>query len=125
MELFDDFGSTFVGLVGQVQASALPQLLGAVLKKSEFGDLQTLVNRLQQGGLTQRVESWVGQQPASPVSSSEIIDALGKDQVDGLSQAFGLTPQSTVTLLASNLPKTVSEASRIGLVKVHASPMSA
>jgi uncharacterized protein YidB (DUF937 family) len=118
MALFDDFGSTFQGLVGQVQTSALPQLLGAVLKKSDFGNLQTLVNRLQQGGLSDRVVSWVGLQPASSVSPSEIVAALGKDQVDQLSRAFGLTPQSTVTLLANNLPQTVREASHDGVVNL-------
>jgi len=118
MGLFDDFGRTFQGLVGQVQTSALPQLLGAVLKKSDFGDLQTLVNRLQQGGLSDRVVSWVEQQPASSVSPSEIVAALGEGQIDQLSRAFGLTPQSTVTLLANNLPETVSEASRDGVITV-------
>ncbi|SRR5258708_22367499 len=119
MALFDDFGRTFQGLVGQVQTTALPQLLGGVLKKSGFGDLQTLVNRLQQGGLSDHVVSWVGPQAASPVSASEIGAALGKDQIDQLSRAFGLTPQSTVTLLANNLPQTVTEASREGVISVH------
>jgi len=121
MGLFDDFGRTFQGLVGQVQTSALPQLLGAVLKKSDFGDLQTLVNRLQQGGLFDRVVSWVEQQPASSVSPSELVAALGESEIEQLSRVFGLTPQSTVTLLANNLPEMVSEASRDGVVTVQRS----
>jgi uncharacterized protein YidB (DUF937 family) len=120
MALFDDFGGTFQGLVGQVQPSALPRLLGAMLTKSSFGDLQTLVNRLQQGGLSDRVVSWAGQQSSPSVSPNEIVAALGHDEVDQLSRRFGLTPHATVTLLANNLPETVSEASRDGVITVQA-----
>jgi len=118
MGIFDDFGTTFEKLAGQVDSGALPQLFRTVLKRSDFGDLQTLVSRLQQGGLTERVGSWVGQQPAASVSAHDIAAALGDDRMSQLSQAFGLTPSATSELLASKLPQTVSEASRHGEIAV-------
>ncbi len=55
MGLFDNIGGALGGLVGQVTAAAAPQLIAAVLAKTNLGDLNGLVTQLQQNGLGDQV----------------------------------------------------------------------
>jgi len=50
MGLFD----AVKGALGQVEAAAVPTLIDAALAKTNLGDLNGLVTRLQQGGLDRR-----------------------------------------------------------------------
>ena len=55
MGLLDSLGGALKGVLGQVEADAVPALISAVLAKTNLGDLQGLVNKLQQGGLNDQV----------------------------------------------------------------------
>ena len=45
------------GVLGQLEAAALPALISAALAKTNLGNLQGLVTQLQQGGLDKQVQS--------------------------------------------------------------------
>lgn len=114
MRPFDNFGSAFIGLAGQVANSGLPELLGAALKKSSIGNLQTVVDRLQASGFSDRLSSWADNAMKSEISQSEVAQALGADGVASLANSLGVPKESALDLLAEKLPTAIGEACRHG-----------
>ena len=52
MGIFDNIvGGTLKGILGQVEAAAVPALISAALAKTNLGNLQGILQQLQQGGL--------------------------------------------------------------------------
>jgi uncharacterized protein YidB (DUF937 family) len=82
MGLLDNLG----GMVGQLAEGAAPGLISAALAKTNLGDMQGLVNRLQQGGLGDQVKSWLGNGSNMPVTADQLRAALGNDQVKQLAE---------------------------------------
>ncbi|MGY4480137.1 YidB family protein [Bradyrhizobium sp. USDA 3364] len=119
MAVFDDFGGTFKGLLGQVDERGIPDLLEPVLNKSSIGGLQGLVNRLETQGFADRVQGWANHGRSSPISALEIGSALKAEEVGQIARAVGLPAESTLTLLADNLPAAVDAATQSGNVVVH------
>src|SRR5450755_4017192 len=115
MGLFDSgFGGALKGMLGQVEAAAMPALISAALAKTNLGDLQGMVNKLQQGGLSEQVQSWLGNGANMPVSVDQLRSALGNDQVRQLAAHFGIPVDSALKLLAEHLPTAVDQASPNG-----------
>ena len=81
MGLFDDLGGALKGVLGQAGAAAAPGLISAALAKTNLGDMQGLVGQLQQSGLGEQVQSWLGNGANMSVSPEQIRAALGNDQV--------------------------------------------
>ena len=114
MGLLDKLGGSLGGLVEQVTAAAAPGLISAALAKTNLGDLQGLVNQLQQGGMDEQVRSWLGNGANMPVSPDQIRAALGNDQVKQIAAHFGLPADAALKLLAEHLPAAVDQASPNG-----------
>ena len=70
MGLLDNLG--LGGVLGQVEAAAMPALISAVLAKTNLGNLSGSVNQLQQGGLTTQVQSWLGNGANMPVTADQL-----------------------------------------------------
>lgn len=117
MGLFDSIGGALKGAVGQIVAAEAPALISAVLAKTNLGDLQGLVNKLQQGGLNAQVQSWLGDGANLPVTADQIRSALGNQQIQQLAQHFGLPVDAVLKLLAEHLPSTVDQASPNGTLQ--------
>jgi uncharacterized protein YidB (DUF937 family) len=115
MGIFDNvLGGTLKGVLGQVEAAAVPALISGVLAKTNLGDLQGLVAQLQQGGLNTQVQSWLGSGANLPVSPDQLQAALGSDQVKQLAAHFGVNVDEALQLLAQHLPTAVDQASPNG-----------
>jgi uncharacterized protein YidB (DUF937 family) len=114
MGLFDSLTGALGGSLGQLEAAAMPALISAVLAKTNLGDLQGLANQLQQGGLGNEVQSWLGNGTNLPVSPDQLRAALGSDQVKELAQHFGVSPDAALKLLSEHLPGTIDKASPNG-----------
>lgn len=110
MALFDKLG----GILGQVTAAAAPALISAALAKTNMGDLQGLVTKLQQGGLGAQVQSWLGSGGNMPVSAEQLKAALGDEHVQQLAAQFGVPVDKVMQLLSEHLPATVDQASPNG-----------
>jgi uncharacterized protein YidB (DUF937 family) len=110
MGLFDKLG----GVVGQITAAAAPALINAALAKTNLGDLQGLVNKLQQGGLSDQVKSWLGNGANLPITAEQLQAALGNEQIRQLAEHFGLPADAALKLLAEHLPAIVDKASPNG-----------
>ncbi len=117
MGLFDNLGGSLKGIVGQVEAAAAPALISAVLAKTNLGDLQGLVNQLQQGGLSEQVKSWLGNGANLQVTPDQLRAALGNEQVKQLAEHFGVPVDAALKLLAEHLPTVVDQASPNGTIQ--------
>lgn len=117
MGLFDNLSGALGGVLGQVEAAAVPALISAVLAKTNLGDLQGLVNQLQQNGLGPQVQSWLGNGANLPITADQLRAALSSDQVKQLAQHFGVDPDAALKLLAEHLPTVVDKASPNGVLQ--------
>ena len=107
-------GGALKGVLGQVEAAALPALMSAALAKTNLGNLQGLLNQLQQGGLGPQVQSWLGNGANMPVTADQLRNALGSDQVKQLAGHFGVPLDQALQVLAQHLPGIVDQASPNG-----------
>ncbi|MDI3470831.1 MAG: hypothetical protein OJF62_002894 [Pseudolabrys sp.] len=117
MGLLDSFGGSLKGVFGDVEAAAMPALISSVLAKTNLGDLQGLVNQLQQGGLGTQVQSWLGSGANVQVTPDQIRAALGNEQVQELAQKFGVPIDGVLKLLAEHVPAAVDQASPNGQIQ--------
>jgi uncharacterized protein YidB (DUF937 family) len=114
MGLFDSLTGALGGSLGQVEAAAMPALISAVLAKTNLGDLQGLATQLQQGGLANQVQSWLGNGANLPVSPDQLRAALGNEHVTELAQHFGVSPDAALKLLSEHLPGIIDKSSPDG-----------
>ena len=105
------------GVLGQVEAAAMPALISAALSKTNLGNLQGLLTQLQQAGLDKQVQSWLASGPNMAVASDQLRAALGNDQVRQLAQHFGVDPDAALKLLADHLPNVIDQASPNGTLR--------
>lgn len=110
MGLLDNLG----GMVGQLAEGAAPGLISAALAKTNLGDMQGLVNQLQQGGLGDQVKSWLGNGSNIPVTADQLRAALGNDQIKQIAEHFGVPVDAALKLLAEHVPAAVDQASPNG-----------
>jgi hypothetical protein len=82
-----------------------------VLAKTNLGNLQGIVNQLQQGGLGPQVQSWLGSGANLPVTPDQIRTALGNEHVRLLAQHLGVDPDAALTKAVGRPP---SERRRSG-----------
>ena len=113
MGLFDKLGDA----IGQVTAAAAPALISQVLAKTKLGDMQGIVNKLQQGGLNDQVKSWLGNGSNLPVTPEQLKAALGNEHVRQIAEQFGVPVDQALKLLAEHLPAAVDQASPNGTLQ--------
>src|SRR5436309_12028812 len=95
-------------------ANALVGVLGGLLQQS--GGLQGLANTFSQGGCGNVFSSWVGLGENQSISSDQVQNCLGSDQVKALAAKMGIDPAQASSLLAEFLPKVVDELTPTGKV---------
>ena len=117
MSLLDTLGS-LLGSSSQQQGGGQAQLVAAAMEfvNNQPGGLNGLVQKFQQGGLGDVVQSWVGNGENQAVSADQLQNVLGSDAVAGLAQKVGLQPDQVSGLLAQVLPHVVNAATPNGEV---------
>lgn len=99
-------GQTNQGQAGQGQtAQGLPT-----------GGVGGLLATLEQAGLGQIVQSWVGNGPNQPVSPEQLHSALGEDQVQAMSNQTGMAPRDLLIQLSQHLPAMIDALTPHGRV---------
>jgi uncharacterized protein YidB (DUF937 family) len=73
-----------------------------------LGGLGGLLNKLQQGGLGDQTNSWVGSGQNQPVSSGQLGQALGPNIIKTLSQMTGLSEDDLTKQLSQGIPVIVN-----------------
>jgi uncharacterized protein YidB (DUF937 family) len=118
MSILDSITSALKGVVGQGgQGTAAEGPISTILGKIDFGDLQGLVAKLQQGGLNEQVQSWLGNGANLPVTADQLRAALGSQQVQEVARRFGLPVDVALKFLSEHLPTAVDHASPNGTLE--------
>src|SRR5574343_154541 len=101
-----DKGS-MMGLLDQLSDALSGGALGSLLESS--GGLSGLVERFQQAGLGETVQSWISQGENLPVSVEQLQAALGPDTLSALAEKLGVDPAQSAILLSNALPQWVDQ----------------
>ena len=96
------------------EAGPLIGVLSGLLAQS--GGLQGLANKFAQNGQGNAFQSWVGMGENQPISSNQVQNALGSEQVKALAAKMGIDPAQASGFLAEYLPKIVDKLTPEGKV---------
>ncbi len=99
---------------GSGGAAQLIGVLGGLLAQS--GGLQGLANKFSQSGQGNAFQSWVGMGENEAISSNQVQNALGSEQVKALAAKMGIDPAQASGFLAEYLPKIVDKLTPEGRV---------
>lgn len=92
-------------------------LMFALQMLQQNGGLNAMLGRLQQAGLGNQANSWVGTGENMPVSPDALSNVFGGDQLDALAQQAGLSRQDAAGGLASLLPELINQLTPQGRVE--------
>jgi len=85
-----------------------------------LGGLGGLLNKFQQNGLGDVMNSWVGPGENKPVSPGQLGSTLGPDILKQLTQKTGLSQQDLMAQLSQILPGVVDKLTPEGRLPTHA-----
>jgi len=95
------------GAAGGLDPQMLIGIVGALMNNA--GGLSGLLAKLQQGGLAEAAQSWVGTGANQPVSPDALGGALGPDLMGQLAQQMGGNQQQAAGTLADLLPGLIDQ----------------
>jgi len=96
------------------KAAPLIGILSGLLTQS--GGLQGLASKFSQSGQGDAFSSWVGMGENQSVSSNQIQEALGSDQIRAVAARMGVDPNMASNFLAEYLPKIVDKLTPAGKI---------
>ena len=117
MGLLDSMLSAVAGAQktsGTGDANPLLGALSGLLAQS--GGLQGLASRFSQNGQGDVFSSWVGMGENQTVSTNQIQQALGSDQIRAIAAKMGVDPNLASQFLAEYLPKVIDKLTPAGKV---------
>jgi len=115
MALLDSILSAVTGQAGASgEGNPLMGILGGLLAQS--GGLQGLASKFAQSGQGNAFQSWVGMGDNQPISSDQIQQVFGSDQVKAIAARMGVDPTQASSFLAEYLPKIVDKLTPEGKV---------
>lgn len=82
---------------------SLPQVLG-MLEGASGGALPAILAQLENAGLSERVQSWIGHGENLPVTAEELGTVFSPEQLDAWAEHEGTTPDAVLQALAEQLP---------------------
>lgn len=106
---------------GGASAPALPGGLGGLLAGTSVGGLLTnglneMMDKFNQAGHGDKVDSWVGTGPNKDVAPTDLKNALGPDVLSALARATGMSEQDLLAKLSRELPKAVDQYTPTGRI---------
>ena len=115
MSIFGGLGGLLGGLVEQYGG---PQAMaGQVLQ--QMGGVQGVLGKLEQAGLGNQVQSWLGNDPNKPVSADDITNALGHGKLGEIAANIGVSQDQLSQVLAHALPGLIDKISPNGTPQPH------
>jgi uncharacterized protein YidB (DUF937 family) len=96
------------GLGGLLGGGAAGSILG--------GGLNDLLKQLQQSGLHEEANSWIGSGPNKAIAPNDLANALGADQINALMEHTGLSREELLDGLSHHLPRVVDQLTPEGQV---------
>src|SRR5713101_7307216 len=80
------------------------------------GGLNDLVKQLQQRGLGDAADSWIGAGPNKTIAPNDLAKALGADQINSLMAHSGLSRDELLEGLSQHLPRVVDQLTPEGQI---------
>lgn len=80
------------------------------------GGLNGFLEKLQNAGHSDVVNSWVQPGPNKPIAPGQLGAALGKKTVSAVAQHTGLNEQDLLTQLAQNVPQIIAKLTANGTI---------
>ena len=116
MNLFNDVVGKLTGGTGTGESA--PSLAASAfdLLCNRQGGISGLLQSFQQNGLGHIVSSWIGTGENMPVSSDQIQQVLGNEQVQAFAEKAGIAPEAASSQLAEVLPSIVDKLTPNGQV---------
>jgi uncharacterized protein YidB (DUF937 family) len=107
---------------GNASAPALPGGLGGLLAGTSVGGLLTnglneMMDKFNQAGQKDTVDSWIGTGPNKDVAPPELKAALGPDVISALARATGMSEQDLLAKLSRELPQAVDKYTPTGRIQ--------
>jgi uncharacterized protein YidB (DUF937 family) len=122
-----------MGLLDNLENQALGSVLGSSsnplatgllqMIQNQPGGLQGMVQSFHDKGMGGVVSSWVGSGPNAAISSDQVHQVLGSDQVKALAAKAGISPDVAGSAIAELLPGLVNRLTPNGSVPDHSSVM--
>lgn len=103
-------GATGAAGAGGMIAALAPMLAGLLAN----GGLQRILANLQANGKGDKVNSWVSTGDNEPLSSGEVREAVGEEEIDRIAGTLGVSQDQAATALAGVLPDLVDQVSPTG-----------
>jgi uncharacterized protein YidB (DUF937 family) len=117
MGLLDSILRAVSGTQKETGGGESNQLLGVLSGLlAQSGGLQGLANKFSQSGQGDAFSSWVGMGENQPVSTNQVQEALGSDQIRAIAAKMGVDPNLASQFLAEYLPKIVDKLTPTGKV---------
>ena len=115
MGLLDSILAAASGKTGATgEANPLMGIISSLLAQS--GGLEGLASKFSQSGQGNAFQSWVGMGENQAVSSNQIQNALGSEQVKAMASRKGVDPAMASNFLAEYLPKIVDKLTPAGKI---------
>lgn len=107
MSWTDSLSGSLGNLLGQAGQGAVPAIIRKAL--GEEG-VQSILAKLQDGGMAEHVRSWLDENRKNlPISPEQLQAALGSQQVRDIAKSLGLPIDKLLSLLSEHLPDAAGE----------------
>ena len=123
-----------MGLIDSLENQALGNVLGRSTNplasgllqmiQNQPGGLQGMVQSFQDKGLGGLVSSWISNGPNPPITSDQVHQVLGSDQVKALAAKAGISPDAAGAAIAQILPGLVDKLTPNGSVPDHSNVLA-
>ena len=110
---------------GGTQQAQNPLMQMAMQMIQQNGGLPGIISKLQHGGMTEQVGSWVGTGQNMPVSGNQLQEILGSGSIGQIAQQLGMSHGDASSGLAQVLPELVNHLTPNGQVPDNHSDMLA
>ena len=115
MGLFDNIAGKVIGKLGADDSQGA--MLQAALKLfNEHGGLNGILEKFRTNGFAAEADSWVGTGPNLPLTSAQVVQALGQPMLDDIAAKVGLPGNEVGSKLAEYLPRVIDKLTPDGTV---------
>jgi uncharacterized protein YidB (DUF937 family) len=104
------------GAEESAQGNNSPLIQMALHVLQQNGGIEGLLVKLQQAGLGQQAQSWIGTGQNLPVSPDALSQIFGKGQLGQIAQQFGIPTDQAAGGLAQALPNVVDQMTPDGQI---------
>lgn len=114
MGLFDSVAGA---MMNKVMGDKGPLAKLAMELFQQYGGLPGILQTLKNGGLSEQVDSWVGQGANMSVNAAQIGAALGSSVLAGIASKLNMTTEELSGKIAEYLPDVVNQLTPNGVVE--------